>query len=93
VDYQKIEHNLGKKLDQYGAEESEVLIFYERVLEAERIADAELKKLYDKHNKLMKQLNDSDDDEKRPSSAKFGKKKMNGKEKRDMVRKKVKLDI
>jgi len=41
VDYQKIEHNLGTKLEQYSAEESEVLIFYERVLEAERIADAE----------------------------------------------------
>jgi len=51
VDYQKIEHNLNIKLAEYKTEESEVLIFYERVLEAERIADAELKKLYDKHNK------------------------------------------
>jgi len=41
----------------------------------------------------MKQLNDSDDEGKRPSSAKFGKKKLNSKDKRDQVRKKVKLDI
>lgn len=62
IDYQKIEHAINQKLDLYKAEETEVLIFYERVLEAERIADAEVIKLYDKHNKLLKKLNYSDDE-------------------------------
>ena len=71
------------------------MIFYERVQEAEKIADAELRKLYDKQNKLMKKLNDSDDEEgdKKLGNHKFEKKKLNSQQKRDRVRKKVKLDI
>ena len=96
VDYQKIEHSLGQKLDEYKTEESEVLIFYERVLEAERIADAEMKKLYDKHNKLMKQLRDSDEEGDEKSGGvkrKIGKKKLNSQQRREKVKRQVKLDI
>jgi len=96
VDYQKIEHNLNLKLDEYKTEESEVLIFYERVLEAERIADAEMKKLYDKHNKLLKQMNDSGDEGEENAGGvrkKIGKKKLNSQQKRDKIRKQIKLDI
>ena len=45
VDYQKIEHAISKKLDVYPTVESEVLLFYERVQEAQRIAEHELKQL------------------------------------------------
>ena len=97
VDFQKIEHSIGIKLDIYKTEESEVLIFYERVLEAERIADAEVVKLYDKQNKLLKKLNYSDDEEGGDGSGGFKKKifkkKLNSQQKRDRIRKNIKFDI
>lgn len=41
--YQRIEQLIGKKLDRYNAEEAEVLVFLERVTEAQRIAALELR--------------------------------------------------
>jgi len=48
--YQKVEHMLGSKLPLYKAEEEEVLLFYERVQEAERIASHEMKGLSSSKN-------------------------------------------
>lgn len=54
--YQKIEFLLGAKLDNYKTEESQVLIFQERVSEAQRIANQELKDLIDtKTNKNLEE--------------------------------------
>eukprot|EP00330_Aristerostoma_sp_ATCC50986_P009524 CAMPEP_0114592238 /NCGR_PEP_ID=MMETSP0125-20121206/14109_1 /TAXON_ID=485358 ORGANISM="Aristerostoma sp., Strain ATCC 50986" /NCGR_SAMPLE_ID=MMETSP0125 /ASSEMBLY_ACC=CAM_ASM_000245 /LENGTH=169 /DNA_ID=CAMNT_0001790771 /DNA_START=845 /DNA_END=1354 /DNA_ORIENTATION=+ len=57
--YQKIEFLIGKKLDLYPTEEEEVLVFNERVQEAQRIANQEFKELIDKK---MKKNDDSDDE-------------------------------
>merc|ERR1719340_160914 len=43
--YQRIEHLLGQKLPEYQAEEDEVMILSERVAEAQRFAQKELKEL------------------------------------------------
>lgn len=48
-----------KKLDVYPTEEEEVLVFNERVQEAQRIANQEFKELVDKK---MKKGDDSDDE-------------------------------
>lgn len=97
IDFQKIEHAIENKLDLYKTEESEVLIFYQRVLEAERIADAEVRSLYDKHNKLLKKLNNSDDEDNNGEGSgvqkKIFKKKLNSQQKRDRIRKNIKFDI
>lgn len=47
-DYQKIEHTIGKKLDAFPVNKDEALIFYERVQEAQRIAEHELKQIMTK---------------------------------------------
>lgn len=41
--YQRIEHLIEKKLDQYPCEEDMVLVLLERVTEAQRIAQMQLK--------------------------------------------------
>lgn len=41
--YQRIEHLIGKKLDQYPCEEDMVLVLLERVTEAQRIAQIQMK--------------------------------------------------
>lgn len=41
--YQRIEHALGKKLEEYATERDEVMVFAPRVAEAQRIAITELK--------------------------------------------------
>ena len=46
--YQRIEHLLGKKLDAYPCEEDTVLIFMERVADAQRIAATEMKEIESK---------------------------------------------
>ena len=56
-DYQKIEFNLGKKFDAYPVNKDDVMIFYERVQEAQRIAEHELKSL------LNKGIENEDEDE------------------------------
>ena len=58
--YQKIEHLIGRKLDAFPTEEEEVLIFNERVQEAQRIAGISLKEMVDA--KLKKGGKDSDDE-------------------------------
>lgn len=56
--YLKIESLLGKKLDQYKAEEYQVLVFNERVQEAQRIAAQEIKTIMDKKDNPLKDLDD-----------------------------------
>jgi len=89
--YQKIEFLIGKKLDVYPTEEEEVLIFNERVQEAQRIANQELKEMID--NKLKKE---GDDDEGNNKNKHKNKKpnpneKKGGKDK--YLKKKMKFDI
>ena len=59
--YQKIEHAINKKLDEYPIQEKNALVQYTRVMEASRIADFELKKILEKGNK--KSMNDNEDGE------------------------------
>jgi len=92
--YLKIEHLINKKLDLYKSEEEEVLIFYERVQEAQRIANQEMKELLEKkdHKKFLK---DSDglEDEFKGKGDKGSKKRMNEKVKTKKPKKKMKFDI
>lgn len=61
--YQRIEQLIGKKLPQYKAEDSEVMVLQERVAEAQRLTRIELKELEDKKSMKGKKRNaDSDDD-------------------------------
>ena len=46
--YQRIEHTLGKKLDEYPTEKDEVILLGERVSEAQRMAIKEMKDLHEK---------------------------------------------
>lgn len=96
--YQKIEHLIDKKLDVYPCEESEVLVFNERVEEAARIAAQELKDLLDRKKK--KGLDDDSDDEgdgkkkKKPhqNNQRFDKKGGHGKREKNQ-NKRIKFDI
>lgn len=56
--YLKIEGLLDKKLDQYKAEEYQVMIFNERVQEAQRIAQQEIKNIMEKKNNPLKDLDE-----------------------------------
>ena len=92
--YLKIEHLINKKLELLKTEEEEVLIFYERVQEAQRIANQEMKELSEtKDNKKF--LKDKDGlDEEFNKGKKENKKRMNekgGKVKKP--KKKMKFDI
>ena len=92
--YLKIEHLINKKLELYKTEEEEVLIFHERVQEAQRIANQEMKELSEtKDNKKF--LKDKDGlDEEFNKGKKESKKRMNergGKVKKP--KKKMKFDI
>jgi ATP-dependent RNA helicase DDX47/RRP3 len=49
-DYQRIETAIGKKLEAYPASKEDVMLFYERVQEAQRIAEHELKAVMGKAN-------------------------------------------
>merc|ERR1711994_326237 len=62
--YQRIEHLLGKKLPKYDTTEEEVMILSERVAEAQRFAQKELKELEDKKKtkKRKKAVGDDYDD-------------------------------
>ncbi|KRX10465.1 P-loop containing nucleoside triphosphate hydrolase [Pseudocohnilembus persalinus] len=88
--YQKIEFLLQKKLDPFKCEESEVLIFQERVQEASRIANQEIKDLLEKQNK-----GSLDEDEGGDNSSKKNNYKRKGKILKDKSKgkKKPKLDI
>ena len=92
--YLKIEHLINKKLELYKTEEEEVLIFHERVQEAQRIANQEMKELSEtKDNKKF--LKDKDGlDEEFNKGKKESKKRMSergGKVKKP--KKKMKFDI
>lgn len=60
--YQKIEEAIGKKLDAYDLNEKEVLLSYERVVDAERISEFEYKKLLEKSGKNKKMFIDDEDE-------------------------------
>lgn len=89
--YLKIEHLINKKLELFKTEEEEVLIFYERVQEAQRIANQEMKELTEKKENKRKMMRDEDglEDENRRKSQKrpIEKKKMK------KGKKKTKFDI
>jgi ATP-dependent RNA helicase DDX47/RRP3 len=80
-DYQKIEFMLKKKFDAYPVKESDVLIFFERVQEAQRIAEHELKQ-------LLKKDEGPEETGHRGASKSTGKDRSKGK-----MRKKPNLDI
>ena len=48
--YQRIEKALGKKLDEYSVARDEVMVFAEKVSEAQRVAILEMKNIKDKNN-------------------------------------------
>ncbi|KAL4480750.1 hypothetical protein ABPG72_014525 [Tetrahymena utriculariae] len=86
--YLKIEALLGKKLDQYKCEEYQVLVFNERVQEAQRIAAQEIKEIMEKKNNP---LHDVDDE-----GEKYSKKNQNNNRKKSLNSKnmkKMKIDI
>ena len=58
--YLKIEHSIGKKLDKLEIDEKDVLVYYERVCEASRIGDYELKKILERGIKKFR-LDDGED--------------------------------
>ena len=92
--YLKIEHLINKKLELYKTEEEEVLIFHERVQEAQRIANQEMKELSEtKDNKKF--LKDKDGlDEEFNKGKKESKKRMNERGgKVQKPKKKMKFDI
>ncbi|KAM3957137.1 putative ATP-dependent RNA helicase DDX47 [Aphomia sociella] len=63
--YQRIEQLIGKQLPLYKTEESEVMVLQERVAEAQRLTNIEMKELTDKRNVKGKKRGgggDSDDD-------------------------------
>jgi len=60
--YQRIEHLLGKKLPLYPADENEVLLLSERVMEANRMAKIELKEMEEKRKSGKKRKNADIDD-------------------------------
>ncbi|CAG9786939.1 unnamed protein product [Diatraea saccharalis] len=62
--YQRIEQLIGKQLPLYKTEESEVMVLQERVAEAQRLTNIEMKELEDKKNTKGKKRGaaDSDDD-------------------------------
>ena len=95
--YQKIEHLLDKKLDIYKCEEEEVLIFNERVQEAQRIANQELKDMIESKTKKDTDYDDEDTNKKgnkalgkRKNDKKFPDKKFNNEKK---LKKYIKFDI
>ena len=95
--YQKIEHLLDKKLDIYKCEEEEVLIFNERVQEAQRIANQELKDMIESKTKKDADYDDEDTNKKgnkalgkRKTDKKFPDKKFNNDKK---LKKYIKFDI
>ena len=71
-DYQKIEFMIKKKLDKYAIEKDDVLIFYERVQEAQRIAEHELKQLMNKANGTEDDENEGNPGGKRKAGKSFG---------------------
>ncbi|EAR91857.2 DEAD/DEAH-box helicase (macronuclear) [Tetrahymena thermophila SB210] len=87
--YLKIEALIGKKLDQYKCEEYQVLVFNERVQEAQRIAAQEIKEIMEKKNNP---LHDVDDE-----GEKYSKKNANNNRKKSFNNsknmKKMKIDI
>lgn len=58
--YQKIEASIEKKLEEYKISENEVMVYFEKIKEASRIADYELKKLLEKGEKKI--IVDEDDE-------------------------------
>ena len=92
--YQKIEHLIEKKLEVHKTEEEDVLVFYERVQEAQRIANQEIKNLTEKKGKIKY----SDDEEEKGAggedSGKGNNKRKSGKNlKKKGQKKKIKFDI
>lgn len=91
--YLKIEHLIEKKLELYKTEEEEVLIFFERVQEAQRIANQEMKEITEKKdNKKYFKDKDGLDDEFRGGKNKMNKRK-NETFKEKKSKKKIKFDI
>lgn len=92
--YLKIEHLINKKLELFKTEEEEVLIFYERVQEAQRIANQEMKELTEKKNN-KKFLKDQDglDENQEDFGGKHSNKRNRDRFKSKKIKKKTKIDI
>ena len=90
--YLKIEHLINKKLELYKTEEEEVLIFFERVQEAQRIANQEMKELSEKKDN-KKFLKDKDGLEDEFQGNKNSQKRKNENFKSKKSKKKIKYDI
>lgn len=93
--YLKIEHLINKKLELFKTEEEEVLIFYERVQEAQRIANQEMKELTEKKdNKKFLKDNDGLDDDLHGNFDKSAiNKRKREKFKSKKIKKKIKMDM
>ncbi|CAK87937.1 unnamed protein product (macronuclear) [Paramecium tetraurelia] len=89
--YQKIEQLIEKELSQYPLEESDVMVFYERVQEANRIATQELKDLLEK--KVKKTAVDEDDLDDRKIKQINKKIQKDSKQKKGGFKKRFKLDV
>lgn len=62
--FQKIEHLIQKKMDEYPIEQENALIFYERVIEAQRLANVEIKTMNKTDGVLNKsELEDAEEGE------------------------------
>ena len=60
--FQKIEHLIKKKMDEYPIEQENALIFYERVIEAQRLASLEIKSMDNKKGMItMKDMKDAEE--------------------------------
>lgn len=94
--YLKIEHLINKKLELFKTEEEEVLIFYERVQEAQRIANQEMKELTEKKdNKKFLKDNDGLDDDLHGNFDKsaINKRKREKFKSKKIKKKKIKMDM
>ena len=70
--FQKIEASIERKLDEYKITENDVLVYYDKVREASRIADFELKKLLEQKDKKV--IVDDEDEDKEGKNVKREKK-------------------
>ena len=78
--YQKIEASIDKKLEEFKVSENEVMVYSEKVKEASRIADFELKKLLEKGEKKM--IVDEEEEEEKKKNNRDKKIKKRGGEER-----------
>jgi len=91
--YQKIEHLIEKKLDVYKCEEDEVLVFNERVQEAQRIANQEFKDIVESKTKKNYEEEEEEKDGKGKNKKLLGKRPGKSLKDKHHIKKHIKFDI